>query len=225
MERKKSPKADLEKQRLTFFQIGLVVSLVIMLLAFECKRTPGDLLSIQTPTWSTPDDDLVINTFREEKPEPKPKIIQPSEVIDVIDNDEDELEDVLEIDSEADQNTEIEVIELPDEVEVDEKYDFFSVQTKPEFEGGTNGFLKFVYSNIKYPVEAIENNIEGTVFMEFTINKKGNVVNVNVIKSIHPSLSNEAMRVIKMSPKWKPGKQRAKPVNVTFSIPVKFELQ
>ena len=93
----------------------------------------------------------------------------------------------------------------------------------PRFPGGN--VQKWITKHIKYPMVAQENNIQGKVFVQFVIEKDGSVSNVNVTRSVDPSLDKEAIRVIQSMPKWIPGKQRKKPVRVSFTVPINFQLQ
>ena len=96
----------------------------------------------------------------------------------------------------------------------------------PEFPGGQAELMKYLASNVKYPVIAQENGIQGRVICQFVVNKDGSIVDVEVVRSGgDPSLDKEAVRVIKSMPKWKPGKQRGKAVRVKYTVPVLFRLQ
>ncbi len=113
------------------------------------------------------------------------------------------------------------VDEAPKEPEI-----FRVVEQKPEFEGGEAGLLKYVAENIKYPAIARENGIEGKVIVQFVVDEAGNVSQANVIRGIGGGCDQEAMRVVNtMSGKWKPGKQRGRPVKVWFTLPISFKLQ
>ncbi len=101
---------------------------------------------------------------------------------------------------------------------------FVIVEEMPAYPGGEDAMMKYINSNIVYPEVAKENNIQGTVTLSFVVNYKGVVDNVKLIKGVDPSLDNEAIRVVKSIPQWKPGRQGGKPVNVSFSVPVKFKL-
>ena len=101
----------------------------------------------------------------------------------------------------------------------------FSVcEEMPEFPGGTEKFMEYLSSNIKYPEEAKEKGISGRVFIQFVIEKDGSVTNVKVMKGIGALCDDEAVRVVKSMPKWKPGKQKGKPVRVNYILPVSFKL-
>ncbi len=103
---------------------------------------------------------------------------------------------------------------------------FRVVEQKPEFEGGEAGLLKYVAENVKYPAMARENGIEGKVIVQFVVDEAGNVSQANVLRGIGGGCDQEALRVVStMSGKWKPGKQRGRPVKVWFTLPINFKLQ
>lgn len=102
---------------------------------------------------------------------------------------------------------------------------FEVVEQMPEYPGGTAALMKFLSQNIKYPVEAINNNIEGRVIVQFIVEKDGSIGNVQVVRSVHPDLDTEAARIIALMPAWRPGTQRGLPVRTKFTVPVLFRLQ
>ncbi len=103
---------------------------------------------------------------------------------------------------------------------------FEVVEVMPEFpNGGMPGFMKYLGKNVKYPIEAHANNIEGRVVVHFIVNKDGSISNVGLTRSVDPLLDKEAIRVISDMPKWKPGMQRGKAVRVKYTVPVMFRLQ
>ena len=101
---------------------------------------------------------------------------------------------------------------------------FLIVEHMPEFPGGDIALRKFIAENIKYPEEAKAKKIQGKVFVQFVIDKEGNVVSPKIARGADPLLDAEAIRVVKSLPKWEPGSQRGKPVNVSFTYPVTFSL-
>ena len=108
----------------------------------------------------------------------------------------------------------------------EEAIPFQLVEQKPSFKGGdANEFSKWVNSQLVYPKDAKAKKIQGRVTLQFTIESDGSVTNVNVLKGVHPSLDEEAVRVVSSSPKWKPGTQRGKPVRVTYTFPITFGLR
>lgn len=84
--------------------------------------------------------------------------------------------------------------------------------------------MKWIASNVKYPDVAIENKITGKVFILFVINKEGKVSNVELLVGVNPCLDKEALRVVSNMPNWKPGKQRGKPIKVSYKLPINFKL-
>ncbi|MBE0679255.1 MAG: energy transducer TonB, partial [Bacteroidales bacterium] len=121
----------------------------------------------------------------------------------------------------------VEVIEtVKEEIQEEAPQEVFVVvEEMPSFPGGDAELFKFIYANIKYPELAKENNIQGKVILRFCVTYKGTVDQVSIVRGVDPSLDEEAIRVIKMLPLWKPGKQGGKPVNVWYSVPISFQLK
>lgn len=105
---------------------------------------------------------------------------------------------------------------------VAEIFDFPEVET--QFKGGAKGMQKYISKHVKYPFEAIENNIQGKVYLRFIVEKSGEVSNVIVERGVHASLDREARRVIANMPKWKPGKNEGKKVRTRVRVPINFTL-
>ena len=140
----------------------------------------------------------------------------PPEVIEIVE-DEVEIEYESEIeDTESDEDLEI--------VEEDDEEVFMVVENMPKFPGGDLGLMKYIQKNVKYPPIAKEYNITGKVYISFVVDKSGSVTNVKVVRGVDENLDAEAVRVIKSLPKYKPGKQRGKPVRVMFTTPINFRL-
>ncbi len=229
MELKKSPKADLEIKKNTFWLIGLVVALGVTLLAFEWTSKPAKADDLGTVQAQEVEEEIIPITREQQvqppPPPPPPKVV---EVLNIVD-DEVKIEDELEIqDSEADENTVIDVapvIETAAEEEEEEAQVFFIVEDMPEFPGGDLALRKYIANAIKYPVIAQENGIQGKVYVTFVVGKDGKVTNARIARGVDPSLDKEALRVVNSLPTWKPGKQRGKPVNVSYTVPINFVLQ
>lgn len=102
---------------------------------------------------------------------------------------------------------------------------FKVVEVNPEFPGGEEALYKYLAENIKYPVMAKNNKVEGRVYITFVIEKDGTVSDAKVLRSVNEELDAEALRVINAMPKWKPGMQRGVPVRVQYNIPISFKLQ
>ena len=119
----------------------------------------------------------------------------------------------------------IELVDIPDEDEEPEVEQIFDVvEENPEFIGGMAKLYEYLGKNIKYPEMAKENSIQGRVYVQFVVWKDGTIRDVNVVRGVHPTLDKEAVRVVKSMPKWTPGKQRGKPVNARFTLPIKFKI-
>lgn len=229
MEPKKTPKADLENKRNTFLLLGLVVALGVVLVAFEWTTNPskvGDLGQIQTQ--EVEEEIIPITREQEVKPPPPPPPPKVVEVLNIVDDDV-EIEDELEIeDTEADDETVIDVapvIVAEEEEEEEESQVFFIVEDMPEFPGGELALRKYIANAIKYPVIAQENGIQGKVYVQFVVDKDGGISDARIARGVDPSLDKEALRVVNSLPKWKPGKQRGKPVRVSYTVPINFVLQ
>lgn len=225
---KKSEKASLEKDKLVYALMGLVFVLSLCYVAMEWTQK-------EVTTYDEPDE---IEAFQDEEmediqqtqqdtpPPPPPPAAQEVEVLNVVeDNVETESIEVTSEDSPE------EIVEIAPPVEVKEEEEpedviFYVVESMPEFPGGTQAMYKYIGENLKYPVIAQENGIQGRVVCQFTVNKDGSLVDIEVVRSAgDASLDKEAVRVIKSMPKWKPGKQRNQPVRVKFTLPVNFKLQ
>ena len=227
MEVKKTEKANLENRRSIFLQIGYVVVLGLVLLAFEWGTKPSKLNSLGELGNMDLEEEIIPITRQQNEPPPPPPPPQTTEVINIVEDDV-EIEDELILDdTEADQDTEIEIVEFDDtEEEVNEQEVFFVVEDMPTFQGqSSNAFRIYIQQNLKYPIIAQENGISGRVFVQFDVNAKGEITNVVVVRGVDPSLDKEAIRVVKSSPKWTPGKQRGRPVRVRFTFPIVFQLQ
>ena len=112
-----------------------------------------------------------------------------------------------------------------DEVKVsDDEAIFFVVEVQPEFPGGMDSMYAFIQKNLIYPEKAKAEGIEGRVFVQFVIEKDGSISNILIKRAIGGGCEEAAVEMIKNMPKWKPGKQRGKPVRFQFVLPIKFEL-
>lgn len=228
MEAKKTPKADLEKRRGLYLEIGLVVILAAALVAFNIKSYDKEERVVNTRTAESEIDVEIMNTQEEETPPPpqeEPEIVATD--LNVVENDATDIEEVgiINAGDDANKGAERVVVEVQEEVQDDEDEVFIVVEEDPEFPGGLQALSQFIADNIKYPQLAKENNITGRVFVSFVVEKDGRVGQVKILRDIGGGCGNEAVRVVKLMPKWKPGKQRGKPVRTQFNLPVNFELQ
>ena len=118
-----------------------------------------------------------------------------------------------------------EKIAEPEPVKEEETKVFDVVEQMPSFPGGPSALMQYLSSNIKYPVVAEENGVQGRVVCTFVVERDGSITDVRVVKSVDPSLDKEAVRVVKSMPKWIPGKQNGSAVRVKYTVPVTFKLQ
>ena len=230
MEIKKSEKASLENKRFLFTEVGFVVALLIVLGAFEYTSKEKKTAVLEADETIVEVEDMVpITQETPPPPEAAPKIPVLSDNIDIVDDD-------IEVDDSMFQNLEdsddlaVEIMDYVEEVEEEtveeEAIPFQLVEEKPSFQGGdANQFSKWVNSKLVYPEIAKENGVQGRVTLQFTVNADGTVSNVKVLRGVDPALDKEAVRVVSMSPKWKPGKQRDRAVKVTYTFPVIFQLR
>ncbi|MCF8297799.1 MAG: energy transducer TonB [Saprospiraceae bacterium] len=225
MTQKKTEKADLEKKKLIFTEIGLIIALTVILFAFEWKSYDRIELNLDNQIVVTIDEDVVLNTQQNEPPPPPPPQ-QQTTILNIVDDDV-EVDNDLDIDAEADENTEIaEYIPVEtEEAGIEELEIFKVVEDPPSFPGGDEARIKFLQNNIEYPRMAMESGISGIVFVTFVVEPDGSVSKVGILRGIGGGCDEEAIRVIKAMPKWNAGKQRGKPVRVQFNMPIKFTLQ
>lgn len=229
MKPKKTEKADLEKRRGLYLEIGLVVVLAAALVAFNIKSYDAKKIEVQQRTAEDEIEETVIQTQDDTPPPPPPP--EPEVVtteVNIIENDA-ESENELNMDVfdklEKQDNVEIAQVTVEDEEEEVEDEIFQVVEQDPEYPGGVDALYKFIQQNLKYPQLAKENNITGRVFVQFVVEKDGSVSNVKAARDIGGGCGAEAVRVIKSMPKWTPGKQRGKAVRAAYTLPVNFVLQ
>lgn len=230
MEIKKTPKADLENKKALFMEIGLAVVLLIVLVAFEWSSSEKQEVMDLTGQQQVIEEEIIpITQEQQQAPPEMPKTPVLSDVIDIVDDDV-EVADDLFVNTEDDASLGVEIMEYHTEVveeEVEEEaIPFAFVEEKPKFQGGdANTFSMWVNSKLVYPEIAKENGIQGRVTLQFTVNTDGSVSNVIVLRGVDSSLDKEAVRIVSQSPKWTPGRQRERPVKVTYTFPVIFKLQ
>jgi periplasmic protein TonB len=222
MDNKKTPKADLEGKKSIFLQVGLVISLALVFLAFEWKRyDKSENDWDQMEVVEIPEELTQITRQEIEPPKPKPQTTDIEEV-----EDDEEVEDIVinvedDMDSEAQDFVPVDdPIEEPVEAEI-----FTVVEESPGFPGGDEKLYEFLQKNMKYPQMARESGIQGIVYVTFVVEPDGSISNVRVLRDIGGGCGEEAIRVVKAMPRWTPGKQRGKAVRVQFNLPVKFTLQ
>ena len=225
MELKKSPKADLQNKRALFFEIGLTISLLAVIGMFAWSQTEKKVEKIDLG-YAIGEEQIIEITRPEEKQPPKPvqqQVRVISDVINVVTNDTkiDVEMDFTEFDEEA---VVVPTVERAEETVVDDAPHII-VEEMPKFMGGDiTTFRNWVQGKINYPSVAAENGIQGRVTVRFVVERDGTLTNIEVLQSPDRSLSEEAIRVLKTSPKWTPGKQRNMAARVQYNLPVIFQL-
>ncbi|EIM78503.1 TonB family protein [Nitritalea halalkaliphila LW7] len=223
MEAKKTPGADLTKKTGMFLNIGLAVSVALVLGAFEYKFY-DDLGLKDLGTLTDDFEDLLDIPITDQPPPPPPPMEQP--IIQEI-PDEIEIEDEIEVNFDVDIQEEtviqeVVISEAPPVEKADEIFDV--VESPPMPPGGMEGWMKYLNSNLKYPTQARRMGIEGTVYVVFVVNTDGSIQDVELLRGIGGGCDEEAVRVVSNAPKWEPGKQRGRPVRVRMRLPIKFKL-
>lgn len=231
MEVKKSPKANLENKKVLFMEIGLVLALLVVFAAFEYKSKDKVVQDLTDDAAVELLEDMDIPITQAEPPPPPetPKVPVLSDLLDIVDN-EIQVDASLNLSLEFIDDMGVEIMDYvesaSDEFFEDEEIPWAIVEEKPLFMGGdANTFSKWVTDNMVYPEIARENGVQGRVYVEFTVNADGSVSNVKILRGLDAALDKEAMRVISMSPKWTPGRQRDKAVKVSYKFPVLFQLR
>jgi protein TonB len=221
METKKNPSADLSHKRGYFLNIGLCISLSILLFAFEWKTEKTDHRIIDEMDIVFGEENIpeVPITFQDPPP---PKIINP--IIQAVPDDTDIIEKydiIIDVDTEIIPEIKIEtapVVETADVV-----VDFSEVMPSPV--GGMEAWNSFLSKNLKYPTQARRMGVEGTVYVSFVVNKLGQIEDVELVRGIGAGCDEEALRVIQEAENWIPGRNGSLPVKVKMRVPIRFRLQ
>lgn len=231
MELKKSKQADLQNKRLLFFEIGLFISLLTVVLVFLCSKSDVvaelPVFELEIPvTEEMPE--ITRQDFQLPAPQKQQHISVVAEILRIVKNDT-EITTEIGFDAFPEETLLAEVSENAGILSADVDFGdevYITVEDEPKFMGKSwETFTYWVAKQIKYPKAAIQDNIQGLVKVRFVIEKDGSVSNIEVLSSPNPVLSEEALRVIGLSSaQWTPGKQRNKPVRVRFEVPVDFKL-
>ena len=229
MEIKKSEKASLENKRLIFAEVGLIAALLVVYAGFESSTRAKEVALLQGNTLIDDEDDVFV-TFLETPPlAPEvPALPMLSDELEIVDDD---VAVDLDFQSLDDTDAPVDILEykfqeVVEEEDEEEVIPSVVVQQKPKFQGGdVNGFSKWVNSRLVYPEQAKEMGIQGRVVLQFTIGKDGRLGDLQVLTSPDKTLADEAVRVVSSSPKWEPGRQRDRAVNVSYTFPVIYQLR
>lgn len=228
MKKQLHPQRKLEKQRGLFFRIGLVISLFITFLAFEWE-TKLPRIELSGDPIIPEEFEPVINTWtKPDKPIPEPKIENKKKLRTIIDTELKIVPDATPIDSSVIDSTvytELNPVEPKPEPVIDDDIPWMNPEVMPSFHGGEKALLEFIISNTRFPEKARKNGIEGLVYLNFVIDKDGKVTDIETKYASSRIFEEEAIRVIKLMPSWKPGKQGGIPVRVRMALPFSFKLK
>ena len=240
-----------DKNRSTNLNIGFILALSFVILAFNWTVEDPTNKDYQVETTSDSEPIEVVRTAQLEKPTPPPPVIKPTEIIEEIDEAEFSEEPVIEkldaVISKSEEIPDVEDYALPDVpppppipvVEEEEDHPFLKVEEMPRFGDcadkmkmtkaerticSDRAYMTYMAQHLRYPAIARENNVQGTVVVEFIIDKKGVVTQAKVLRDIGGGCGQEALRVIKSMPNWTAGQQRGRNVLVKMRLPVRFRL-
>lgn len=226
MDTKKTSKADLQNKRALFLEIGLVLSLGVVIVAFSVGQRNKDVEKIDMGQVAAEQEIVDITRQDQKQPEPvKQQQVQVlSDFIKVVQNDQKITTDF----DFQDFSEDVQVVQQApvEEEAVEDDAPLVIAEEMPSFQGGDlNTFRTWVQSRLNYPQVALENNIQGRVVVQFVIERDGRLTGISVMQTPDRSLADEAVRVLGMSPKWAPGKQRNMPVRVRYILPLEFKIQ
>lgn len=233
MEIKKSAKADLDGRRTQGFFLGVVLVLAVLFVALEYDWTAGDD-DYDPEALENIVKEIDLEALKEEEripliKEPVVERPQSAEEFNVVEEEPQvELEDEIappETDLELKTVDEVEDKEQPNVVDLENNpLNFRVVEELPEFPGGAVELMKWLTKNLKYPSSAQQRKVQGKVVAQFIVNIDGSISNIELLTHVDPSLDREALRVVRLMPKWKAGKQDAKPCRTQVCIPIVFKL-
>lgn len=232
---------DLNEKRVLFFEIGLIIALGAALLAFNWKSVEE---TWSAPITYNPEWDRV-QTVEDVTPQTRQRTFAPPppdiklSTAPLSGNIETVLQDILESEMATTEITsdrdvaipasaftgESPSIAIPDEGVSGESEVFVVVEEMPSFPGGDARLLEFLYRELRYPSLALESKIQGLVVVQFIIDENGSITQPSITRGIGGGCDEEALRVVKSMPVWKPGKQRGRAVKVRYNLPVRFQLK
>lgn len=227
MEQKKYKSADLEKSKNTFFLTGLLISLSFALIAFEWTGKGTGNFGAIAGMGAIELDPEIINTYTEPEKKPVPPKPLPKDKFIMVDDQSYLPDEYIPFDTEILPDDSIPFINyIPDEKDDPSEEIFVIVEDMPGFQGGDiNGFVAYISSRLTYPDAARKAGIEGTVILSFIVDEHGDLGMIELLRKVSPEIDSEAIRVLRRSPRWEPGRQRGKAVKVKFFLPLKFELK
>lgn len=246
MDLKKSYKADLERRRRHLFLLGLVFSLAAFVVALEYTANGGRQEDLSGLIDDMAQDIEMMPAVQQKDmiaaapKQPKQPLTAHINIVDKPLNAAEEEKPIAETDRPDSQDGNSDgmagaglqdngdnsssAISPINTAKDDNPLNFQVIERLPEFPGGMVEFMKWLTKNLRYPVYARQQKIQGKVIVAFIINKDGTVSGQKVVKSVAPELDREALRVLRKMPKWKPGEDHGQPCRTYFSIPINFKL-
>ena len=226
MEIKKNPKVDVQNKRVLLLEAGLALSLLFVIGAFLYTPREYKIEQVEMVAAVVEEESTEITRQDQKPPEPpkRTEITVITDILNIVTNDEKISTNV----DFAEFAEDVEIIQTVavEEENLEDDQPFVKVEQMPSFMGGDlMTFRNWVMSKLRYPQIAQENGITGRVLLMFVIEKDGSLTNIQVLQTPDSSLSDEAIRVLKTSPKWTPGKQRNQTVRVKYTLPVDFRIQ
>ncbi len=226
IEIKKYPKADLKNYRGVIFGLSMVLTMSLVITAFEWKSYERGIAEIQSKAVNS--FEILADIPPTDIPPPPPPAVSQTVFVEVPDEEVIMDEVKINIDVEMNQETRTEEIMirpiLPTIEKEDENAVFTIVETPSEPMDGFEAFYRYIGERIKYPAQARRMGVEGKVFVEFVVNKDGSLTEFQLVKGIGAGCDEEAIRVLQSAPRWKPGKQRGRPVRQKMILPITFKL-
>lgn len=224
MEAKKTTAADIYKKAGMFRSIGLMISLVLVITAFQWKTYDKEQVELVAKNTNT--FELLVDIPATEQPPPPPPQTTSTQVVEVPDEEVIKQEIRVNLDMEVTEDTKVEQITIrtpePEEEETERIFTIVEETAAPK--GGMAGFYEYVAANITYPAPAKRLGIQGRVYVEFVIAKDGALTDVHVVKGIGAGCDEEAVRIVQAAPPWNPAKQRGKPVRQRYTLPIVFKM-
>ena len=229
MELKKYVRVDHYRKRPLFLSLGLLISVSLSVAAFQIK-TPVVKKDL---TFDREDDPVNLyitpqtehdEPKRPEPPKPQKKEIKPQDLKNIVEASKDEIENEIFDDEDWEEPIPDDPVDVFIPIEDDEDQIFIIVEDRAKPADGFKAFYKFLGKNIKYPTQARRLGVEGRVFVSFVVERDGSLSDIKVLRGIGAGCDEEALRVLGIAPKWKPGKQRGRPVRVQMQLPIVFSL-
>lgn len=228
MEVKKSDKANLENKKSMFLQFGIIIALLVSLLAFDWTTGEKKSSAFDGMSEEAIEEEQIPVTEETPPEQAPPPEVTVTDLFEIVENDVVVKSDVAFDDDETSEDKVVEIYApvIKMEEEKPEEEVFVIVEDMPTFKGGDiNKFRDWVQKRIRYPEIAVENSIQGRVFITFVVETNGTISGVTVTRSVDALLDEAAKEAVMASPKWEPGMQRGRPVRVRYSIPIIFQLQ